>query len=61
MKVAVILTGHMRCWRDVLPNFKEKVIDRYNPDIFIHTWNEEGWWIPGDKQNTKGTLKIHLK
>ena len=54
MKVAVILTGHMRCWRDVLPNFKEKVIDRYNPDIFIHTWNEEGWWIPGDKQNTKG-------
>ena len=54
MKVAVILTGHMRCWRDVLPNFKEKVIDRYNPDIFIHTWNEEGWWIPGDKQNQKG-------
>lgn len=54
MKVAVILTGHMRCWRDVLPNFQKRVIDRYNPDIFIHTWNEEGWWIPGDKQNTKG-------
>lgn len=54
MKVAVILTGHMRCWKDVFPNFKEKIIDRYNPDIFIHTWNEEGWWIPGDKQNTKG-------
>lgn len=54
MKVAVILTGHMRCWRDVYPNFKEKVIDRYNPDIFIHTWNEEGWWIPGDKKNEKG-------
>ena len=54
MRVAVILTGHLRCWRDVFPNFKEKVIDRYNPDIFIHTWNEEGWWIPGDKQNEKG-------
>ena len=54
MKVAIVLTGHLRCWRDVLPNFKERVIDRYNPDIFIHTWNEEGWWIPGDKQNEKG-------
>jgi hypothetical protein len=54
MKVAVILTGHMRCWRDVLPHFKEKVIDRYSPDVFIHTWNEEGWWIPGYTQNVKG-------
>lgn len=55
MKVAVVLTGHLRCWKDVYPNFKEKVIDRYNdPDIFIHTWENEGWWIPGDKQNEKG-------
>lgn len=54
MKVAVVLTGHLRCWRDVLPNFKEKIVNRYNPDVFIHTWNEEGWWIPGDKQNEKG-------
>jgi hypothetical protein len=54
MRVAVVLTGHLRCWKQVFPNFKEKVIDRYNPDIFIHTWDEEGWWIPGDKQNEKG-------
>jgi hypothetical protein len=54
MKVAVVLTGHLRCWKDVLPNFKEKIVDRFNPDIFIHTWDEEGWWIPGDKQNVKG-------
>lgn len=54
MRVAVVLTGHLRCWRDVLPNFNERIVKRYNPDIFIHTWNEEGWWIPGDKQNKKG-------
>jgi hypothetical protein len=54
MRVAVVLTGHLRCWKQVFPNFKEKIIDRYNPDIFIHTWDEEGWWIPGDKQNEKG-------
>ncbi len=51
MKVAVVLTGHLRCWRDVLSNFKQRIVNRYNPDIFIHTWNEEGWWIPGKKQN----------
>lgn len=54
MKVAVVLTGHLRCWRDVLPNFKERILNRYDADVFIHTWNEEGWWIPGDKQNEKG-------
>jgi hypothetical protein len=54
MKTAVVLTGHLRCWKQVFPNFKEKVMDRYNPDIFIDTWDEEGWWIPGDKQNIKG-------
>jgi hypothetical protein len=54
MKTAVILTGHLRCWKQVFPNFKERVIDRYQPDIFIETWDEEGWWIPGDMQNVKG-------
>lgn len=46
MNVAIVLSGHMRCWNQVLPNFKDQVIDRYNPDIFIHTWNDEGWWVP---------------
>jgi hypothetical protein len=49
MKVAVVLTGHMRRWREVLPNFKERVVAKYNPDIFINTWNDEGWY--GQNQN----------
>lgn len=53
MKVALVLTGHLRCWRYVLPNTLA-TFGKYNPDIFIHTWDEEGWWIPGDKHNTKG-------
>ena len=44
MKVAIVLTGHMRHWREVLPNFKQRFIDKYNPDIFINTWSEEGWY-----------------
>lgn len=54
MKTAVILTGHLRCWKQVFPNFKERIIDRYTPDIFIHTWDDEAYWIPGDKQNETG-------
>ena len=54
MKVAIILTGHLRCWETVFPNFKQKFIDRYNPDIFIHSWDEEGWWQPSDVKNVKG-------
>jgi hypothetical protein len=55
-KVAVVLTGHMRSWEQVFPNFKEKVLDRYNPDVFIHTWSDEGWWTPGDKVTETGVF-----
>ena len=54
MRTAVVLTGHLRCWKQVFPNFKEKIIDRYMPDIFIHTWDDEAYWIPGDKKNETG-------
>lgn len=46
MKVAVVLTGHLRSWRQVYPNFHEKIVSRYAPDIFIHSWTDEGWWDP---------------
>lgn len=49
MNVAVILTGHMRCWQQVYPNFKEHIIDKYNPDIFIDTWEDEAYWDPHSK------------
>lgn len=54
MKIALILTGHFRCWKDVYPNFKQVVLDPYKPDIFIHTWDEEGWWVPSDRQTVTG-------
>ncbi len=56
MNVAIVLSGHMRCWNQVFPNFKEHFIDRYNPDIFIHTWSDEGWWVPQE-----GALGVHEK
>ena len=51
LKVRLVLTGRMRCWKTVFANFKENIIDRYSPDIFIHTWNDEGYWVPVDSAN----------
>ena len=45
-KVALILTGHMRCWKDVFPNIKERILDRWDTDVFISTWDTEGYWCP---------------
>jgi hypothetical protein len=49
MNVAVVLTGHMRCWEQVYPNFKHHFIDKYSPDIFIETWEDEAYWDPHSK------------
>jgi hypothetical protein len=44
MKVALVLTGLMRCWEKALPVFKQLVIDRYDADVYIHTWSEVGYY-----------------
>ena len=54
MKVAIVLSGHMRCWKQVFPNFQEHFLTRYSPDIFIHTWDDEGWWVPQE-----GAMGVH--
>ena len=53
MNVAVLLTGHMRCWDKVYPNFKHHILDKYNPDVFIETWEDEAYWDP---HSEKGIL-----
>lgn len=50
MKVAILIAGHLRCWKQLYPYFKTNFIDRYNPDIFISTWNDEGWWKWGNEK-----------
>lgn len=50
MNVALVLTGHLRCWEQVFPNTKEAIIDRWNPDVFIHAWDEQAWWSPHSKE-----------
>lgn len=61
MKVALILTGHMRCWDQVFPNTKQHIIDKYNPDIFIDTWDSEAYWDPHSAKGiTEGGPKLDV-
>jgi hypothetical protein len=46
MKVALLLTGHMRCWEQVAPNTLKHLIDKYDADVFIETWDSEAYWDP---------------
>ena len=41
MKVALILTGHMRDWEDFFPTIKEEILDKYNPDVYISSFNHD--------------------
>lgn len=45
MRTAIVLTGHMRCWRQCFSNTKQ-LIEKYNADVYIHTWDEEAYWAP---------------
>lgn len=44
MKTAVCLSGHVRYFNKVLPNFI-KVFSQLSPDVFIHTWENAGYQI----------------
>ena len=61
MNVALILTGHLRCWEQVFPNTKEVILDRFQPDVFIHAWDDEAWWDPHSKEGfVADTPKIDM-
>lgn len=44
MKLALCLTGLMRCWKDSFPSIKENILDKYETDVFISTWSEVGYY-----------------
>jgi hypothetical protein len=39
MKVAVLLTGHNRSYESTFESLKQSVLDKYDCDIYINTWD----------------------
>lgn len=41
MKTALLLSGHMRYFKECFSSLKRSILDVLNPDIYIHTWDEQ--------------------
>jgi len=42
MKIAICLSGHLRTFDKTFRSIKEKLLDVYDCDVFISTWNNLG-------------------
>jgi len=40
MKIALIIYGHMRTYRECYPSLLNNLLGPLQPDVFIHTWDE---------------------
>lgn len=48
MKVALCLSGHIRNLEENYESIKKNLLDHYDTDIFIHTWDTYGWRVEGN-------------
>jgi hypothetical protein len=45
MRVALLLSGQLRNVLFSYPSIKEKILNKFNPDVFVSTWNPEADWV----------------
>ena len=62
MKIAIVLTGHVRGWKNTYKNFKRYLIDPYDTDIYISTWNvtHPGWHLEQKKVSDMNFMTIGI-
>lgn len=58
MKIAVQLYGHLRTFRKCAPALKKHILDHYDADVFIHTWDrtehdDKSWYSDNVKCNAE--------
>ncbi len=39
MKVAICMSAHLRSWKITYPTLRSKIIDKFNADVFLDTWD----------------------
>jgi hypothetical protein len=44
MKVALVLTGLLRCYEKAYPSLKSYVLDRFDTDVYLDIWDEVGYY-----------------
>lgn len=53
MRVALCLSGQLRCFKQTYSSIKEHLIDPLNADVYIATWN---YLLPDERNYGDGTL-----
>ena len=61
MKVALILTGHVRGWRPCYQGIKKHLLDNHDVDIYISTWTENNQGRTSTNANWYDTVPIDLQ
>jgi hypothetical protein len=61
VKIALQFYGHLRTFQDCFPSIKKFILDRYDCDVFIHTWdtlehNTKTWHQSADKKKSKASV-----
>jgi hypothetical protein len=46
MKVALCISGHIRTFEDIYSGLKQYVLDEFNPDVFLSTYDTMGYRYP---------------
>lgn len=46
MKIALCLSGQIRNWKNCFDSINTQIIQKYNCDVFIHTWDTIGNPVP---------------
>jgi hypothetical protein len=59
MKVALVLTGHIRTFEQNFNLFRDNILEQYDTDVFINTWDTYGYW--DDQSSFKETDKIDTR
>ena len=59
MKIAVCFFGHLRTFKKCAPHIKNNLINRYDCDLFMHTWSTYNHHTKTHHENTeiKGIVK----
>jgi len=56
MKIALLLSGHYRTFERNYESLKKYLLNLYDIDIFIYTWDDYGFWTP-DENESGGVYK----
>lgn len=58
MRVALLLCGQARWFRQGYPSIRTHILDVYHPDVYIHTWSSPTDTFESAPWNKLGTLRI---